>query len=369
MKKLLVKGFIGGLASRGNVKIGRKGAMKISKNGVQYQTPEKLEHFLITTLERDKENNFLKDISVHEKFGETPKEIPILFLFNDIALNLQSRLACYYGSTLYCSGDGEMAEQLTKERTRMKTDCPCHRFDPEFTGDDNNGKGKCKINMCLSFIIDGVDAIGGVYKFRSTSYNTYTSLLSALIYIRSLTGGNLANIPMFLVMTPKTVVNPVDGKTQKIWVVSVEYRGKIETLRSIALQNHQRALEFKQQIGVMEEEVKSHINVEQDLIENADDISAEFYPEVDPEKESATVQKPAANQKKKDTPPTAAPQVGEQKTVEENPEVPKCFPEVDMSNEIPIVKELLVDTDNTVPKHPTVTTTIVPPQQKRKAPF
>ena len=46
----------------GKIKIGGKGAAKQSRSGGTYRTPEKYDHFVITTLFRDKSTeNFLLD--------------------------------------------------------------------------------------------------------------------------------------------------------------------------------------------------------------------------------------------------------------------------------------------------------------------
>jgi hypothetical protein len=98
------------------------------------------------------------------------------------------------------------------------------------------GQGKCKINGILSVIIDGAQAVGGVWKFRTTSYNSVVGILSSLALIQRITGGRLAGIPLAMTVTPKTVANPLDGKQQTIYVVGLLYAGTMDSLRDTGYQ-------------------------------------------------------------------------------------------------------------------------------------
>lgn len=49
---MAIKGLIPQLAERGKVKIGEKGEMKTSQGGKQFAQPKKLDHFVITTMQR-----------------------------------------------------------------------------------------------------------------------------------------------------------------------------------------------------------------------------------------------------------------------------------------------------------------------------
>ena len=222
------------LPERGHVKIGGLGEKRKSQGGNDYQLPVKYDHFKITTLERGQDGNFVVDIALHEKLGlgETPTEIPIRLLYDDIFLNLQTRYACYAGKQLWCSGDGVEAQRWSQEYGNkrlpdpFKVPCPCHRQDPSYTGQD-----RCKMNGRLATIIDGAGSVGGIWVFRTTSYNSITGLMSSLLLLHTLTGGVLANIPLKLVIQPKRVNSPVDGKAQTVYVVSVEFSGDIEELQ------------------------------------------------------------------------------------------------------------------------------------------
>ena len=239
---MMIKNLCPGLMEMGKIKIGNKGALRKSSSGTDWQAPQKLDHFLITTNERGVDNNFLLDESLHKIFGEVPKSIAVRLIYDDISLNFATRYICYYGKTVFCSGDGEEAQRLQPDKkTYTARSCPCERQDPKFAGDVVNGQikagqGKCKINGILSVIIDGAQAVGGVWKFRTTSYNSVVGILSSLALIQRITGGRLAGIPMNMTVSPKTVADPISQKQQTIYVVGLQYAGTIDTLRDTGYQ-------------------------------------------------------------------------------------------------------------------------------------
>jgi hypothetical protein len=273
----IIKNLIPGLTEKGKIKIGRKGATREKQGGGTYQLPQKLDHFLVTTLERGKDNNFVIDEQIHSIIGKEPKSIPVKLLFDDIALNFQCRYACYNGKTLFCSGDGEVALRMNPgSAERIEVQCPCNRQDPTYTGTD-----KCKINGTLSVMIDGVNSVGGIHKFRTTGYNSTVGILSSLTLIRSLTGGFLAGLPLRMSIQPKVCTNPVDGSSQTVYVVGIEFAGTMDDLYGKTLAIAQKNADFRARMIHVEDEVKKLISVDSSLIDEAGDIQEEFYPEED----------------------------------------------------------------------------------------
>lgn len=272
----IIKNLIPGLTEKGKIKIGRKGATREKQGGGgTYQLPQKLDHFIITTLERGPDNNFVIDKEIHAKLGEKPTSIPVKLLFDDIALNFNCRYACYNGKTLFCSGDGENALRMNPgSAERIEVQCPCNRQDPTYTGKD-----KCKINGTLSVMIDGVNSVGGIHKFRTTGYNSTVGILSSLTLIRSLTGGFLAGLPLRMTIQPKVCTNPVDGSSQTVYVVGIEFAGSIDDLYGKTLAIAQKNADFRARMVHVEDEVKKLISVDAGLIDEAGDIQEEFYPE------------------------------------------------------------------------------------------
>jgi hypothetical protein len=278
-RSLMIKGLMPGLVERGRIKIGIKGEWKKSSAGKDFQLPQKLDHFVVTLMYRnDKTNNFEKDEDLHKMLGPEPTEIPIVLLFDDIELNFQTRYCCYRGQTMMCYGDGETGHALTDPKAGTRTDraCVCEHQDPKYTGPD-----KCKINGTLSCMIDKAGVVGGVWKFRTTSYNSVVGIISSLTLLKRITGGALAGVPLMLTLQPKTVSNPLTGANQGIYVVGIEFRGTVQTLQA---EGHRIALENqKHQFQI------AHIETEAKLLlaKNAGDeygltpaeIIEEWYPE------------------------------------------------------------------------------------------
>lgn len=275
-----IKGLTPGLLERGKIKIGIKGAVRQTRDGnSSYQLPQKLDHFIVTSTVRGADGNFQHDSDVMQLLGAKPTEIPIRLVYDDIDLNFPARYACYQGKTLFCTGDGERAR-----RARIKSDkvdgydmvpCTCERQDPSY-----EGKDKCKITGTLSVMIDGAAAVGGVWKFRTTSYNSVVGIMSSLAMISRISGGRLAGIPLTMKLTAKTVQEPVTGSQQTIYVVGIEYKGTVEQLRDSGY----KALLDDKTHGARIEDIERHARLliaqQHDEYEvEADDIADEFFPE------------------------------------------------------------------------------------------
>jgi hypothetical protein len=277
---LIIKGLTPGLTEVGKIKIGEKGRMINSQGGKQFQPPVKLDHFRVATLQRGPDGNYLPDLKVHELYGEKPRKIPVRLLYDDIELNFQCRYTCFLGKTLWCYGDGERAERIINMQAgdgkRHSVACPCGRQEPTYDKQD-----KCKINSCLSVIIDGVETVGGVWKLRTTSYNSTVGILSSLSLIKRLTGGPLAGLPLNLTLNPKTAIVPNTGQISQVWVVGIEFAGRVEKLQEIAYQQAQRQAIYSVKIEQIETEARRLIAASSmvDVESEASEIVEEFFPE------------------------------------------------------------------------------------------
>lgn len=289
-KSPLIKNLMAGLPEIGKIKIGKKGELRKSQSGTDWRAPVKLDHLLVTRLDRDANDNFVVDSEIMKMLGsDKPKRIPIRLLFDSIEGNFQSRYVAYYpGKTLWCSGDGEAAYRVVQgkpERECVK--CPCGRENPKYTGKD-----KCKMNGKLSCIIDGAEVVGGVWVYRTTGYNSTVGIMSSLALIRTFTGGLLAGIELDLTIQPKVATDP-DGKSVTIQVVGVIYRGSMQNLQKKTLEIAHANAEFRQRLTHVDQEVQRLIGVDTDAIDQAGDINDEFYPEeaelVQPDQTTAPV--------------------------------------------------------------------------------
>lgn len=278
-----------GLPERGHIKIGRRGEMRKGVSGNDFQLPVKLDHFLITTMERGPDKNFLPDTglmrAIAERTGEPETrltKIPVRLLYDDVTLNFPTRYAAYLGATLWCSGDGANAQRRAPDVNQIAyvgRDCPCERIERGFKPKDKSDPA-CKINGVLSVLIDGVAGVGGVWKFRTTSFNSTLGLLGALAYIRAVTGGKLANLPLVLSVSPKQVSTP-DGQPQTVYVVGLEFPGTVDQLRQAGYEIAMREKQTELRMDNIEAEARR-------LLASPDatpgfpgedhDSLAEFYP-------------------------------------------------------------------------------------------
>ncbi len=274
------------LAEIGKIKIGGKGRETVSRQGKKFRLPEKYDHFLITTNFRDPNtDDFVPDWELMNLIGKQTKQdpkklrmLPIMLLFDDPTLNFFARFSCYQGNQAWCVGDGTKALRLTgnTNSNRSEVSCPCERILPTYPGKD-----RCKVFGRLSVLFRGINRLGGVWVFRTTSWNSVRNLLSAMHLIRQVTGGVLAGIPLELTLNPKTVILP-EGKQQTVYVVNLEFPGSAEQLAELGYQVHRKRLEHKVRIEALEEQVRRNLAAlpdDEDGGVTPQDIQEEFYPE------------------------------------------------------------------------------------------
>jgi hypothetical protein len=298
---LVIRGICPGLPEVGKIKIGMKGKMITSKAGNKFQPPQKLDHFRVTTLERGPDGNYKLDQDIHRQLGERPTRIRVRLLYDDPELNFPTRLTCYNGAKLWCAGNNEFAERVNGDgRTKAIVTCPCERIAPDY-----QGRGKCKYNGVLSVILEDHQRVGGVWKFRTTSYNSVVNILSSLAMIRQITGGKLAGIPLDLAVLPKTVPTPGTGQIQTVYVVGIEYRGSMLALAEEGARHAIAMAAQRDKVANVEQYVKNqliaydgHLDTDTD-----DDIVDEFYPEERVAKGVVTEKQPQAQTSEKPTAP------------------------------------------------------------------
>jgi len=329
------------LAEVGKIKIGAKGKPVESKKGKVFRVPEKYDHFVITTNFKDPHTDqYIPDKALMQKIAEATgqdaqnlKFIPIHLLFDDPNLNMISRFSCYTGAKAWCIGDGTQAYRLKNDSEREQVACPCERVLPTYQGND-----RCKVFSRFACLIQGVERIGGTWIFRTTSYNSTRSLLSSMHFLRQLTGGVLAAIPLTLTINPKTVVVPGTGEIRTVYVVNLEFHGTMEQLLDHAVRVKKTRIEYKLKTELLEENLRKQLPAVIELDEDEKDIAEEFFPEsfehVPPdalpdqnakcEQEKAENTPDAAaerNTSKSDTGNPAEPGGGQQMPPEEPPEV------------------------------------------------
>jgi hypothetical protein len=332
---MTIKNLVPRLAERGKIKIGERGEVKTSQQGKQFSQPKKLDHFVVTTMQRDTAGRMLPDVELMRKLspqGGKLKELPVMLLYNDPDVNFQTRYSCYIGNRLWCCGDGEEAQRLGQDGKYQSVPCPCLRLEA-----NNTGKDKCKPNGTLQVLLQGVDRIGGVWKFRTTSWNSVNSIMSSLKLIQAITGGVLAGIPLKLVLSPKTVTVPGTGQNMVVYVVSLEFPGTEQELAKIGYDIAKRRAEHKAKMDQIEAEARKALEHLEETPEEMREVQEEFYPEgvtieVQPEVVPESESEPNQGVQKEPAPEVTSPEVGEER--ESSSEIPSS-PEV-RSEEVPL---------------------------------
>jgi len=262
----IIKGFQPSLKEIGKIKIGGKGEERHKQGGGTYRIPVKFDHFEITSLIRDEKGDFMKD-HVMDILDEKPQSIDILLLFNDPTLNFVSWYAQYQGGKCLCKGDGVTARQADGAQIECSPDtCPQY------------AAKKCKPNGILSVILTKSPRLGGVYKFRTTSYNSIRSILSSMFFLSSITGGVLAMIPLKLTVSPMQVQPKDSAHPQTIYVVNIEFSGTAPELleKTFEIQKYQGAM--RESIIKLESTARAVLTAPESR-EEINDIEAEYYPE------------------------------------------------------------------------------------------
>lgn len=244
-----------------------KGKLMTSRKGTQFRPPAKLDHFLVTTTEKDANGDLIPDQTIMDSIGDNCTEIPVMLLYDRPELNFLTSYAYYDSAKCKCRGNGEVA--VNADGLAI----PC---DPQ-TCPDAIAK-RCKPNGILSVMLIDAPRVGGVYKFRTTSWNTIRNVLSSIELIRSLTDGVLAGLPLIMKLQPKTTLIPGTQKTTTIYMVNLEYRGSITDLLDRARVRAQEREKMQDTIAAIEERAKAQLQLPESG-EECQDVQEEFYPE------------------------------------------------------------------------------------------
>ncbi len=234
--------MIQGLAERvrvvelGKIKIGGKSA---PQEGRDWRTPQKWDHFGITTLERDAAGDLKLDMKLMTALALEQKceplkikEIPIALLSDEIEDVFPTSYVAYMGKVCVGRSDGEtitwfadptnswapLKEPVVRENKNKYVETATYK------DKKGNELRLFKPHGTLNCVIASADARwGGVYKLRTTSIITIEQIYSGLVQVQQLTRGFLRNVPLRLVMRPMQV-SP-NGVATTVYVIHVELRG------------------------------------------------------------------------------------------------------------------------------------------------
>jgi hypothetical protein len=210
----MIKNLNAGLFEQGKIKIGGKGKEKTSGSGKTYREALKLDHFVVTTLERDttKEENFKIDTEAMKGLPKKPTSLPIELLYDDIELNFPTCFSMFNNTGIFCRGDGETASREGKEISCNIDTCPYFK------------KSSCKISGILMCRLPHTKNLMGIYKFRTHSWNSVKNIVASLQYLKTLTGGVIAGLPLELRLEKKPTKHGV------VKIVNLVFPGDQEEL-------------------------------------------------------------------------------------------------------------------------------------------
>lgn len=262
---MIKKGLTPRFAEVGKIKIGGKGETRKSKEGKDYQLPVKYEHFVVTTTEKGKDGNYIIDNELMKKLGPEPKEIPIRLPFDSIDMNFFTSFQFYTGNKLICHGDGVSAKRTGADG--IEKDVPCETGDCQYLKE-----GKCKVSGILSCQIPLGMEPGAIYRFRTHSWNTVSSILAALEYISENTKGILQGLPLKLKFLKKSTQEHGNVNIATITLDGVEMI-KMRELAFLEFENRTK-------LGIDIKNLETQARTSGFLIDHDDpeDVEAEYYP-------------------------------------------------------------------------------------------
>ena len=255
------------LAERGKIKIGFKGETITSQRGNEFRPPKKDDHFTITTTGKDEHGDFIIDKEIMDKIGDNCTSLDIMVLYNDPDLIFRTSYAFFNSSQCECRGDGELAITRNGETIECNPET-CESFQAK----------ACKPNGVLSVILMDAPMVGGVYKLRTSSWNTIRNITSSLDMLKSLTFGQLAGLPLALTLQPKTVKIPNKKQTTVVYVANIEFKGSMNELLNKTVQIANQNADVMHEIKRIEDNARLMLG-EAPTQEECAEITAEFYPE------------------------------------------------------------------------------------------
>lgn len=189
----------------GQIKMGRKAQ----------NHPEKLDHFLLTTLKRDGANfgNLVPWDEINDalraKNGDKPRSLRVSFLYDTISANCITRYALWNPKLRAhtCVGNGFEANEGLQEKKQIQC-----------TPDLCEAKG-CKPSTILICTLLDFPQVGGPFVMFSKGWNSLRGIMYGLTWAKQQTG-ILAGLPFTLSMQPKTSEYE-PGKSGTTWFASL----------------------------------------------------------------------------------------------------------------------------------------------------
>lgn len=175
--------------------------------------------------------------------------------------------------------DGRSGYRVTAPTVIGPLACSCPLMERE--GD----KVSCKPHAILSVLLGDNPALGSVYKFRTTSWNTIKGILGGLQQVQGLFGTLMA-VPLHLCCSEIERMDPDSGKKRKLVVAHLEYRKQLD----VGLTEHRRFMALRGEVVRAALPPAAAVHTDPDDPAIAAELVEEFHPEVEaegmPEEES-----------------------------------------------------------------------------------
>lgn len=149
----------------------------------------------------------------HAIYGDQPRALDVMFPCEQPELFFAQFYRRYgSGTGLLCKSDGETALAVDTETGEL-IEQPCVPEECEWYA-----KKHCRHIGTLQFLLPRVPGLG-IWQIDTTSYHSIVNLNSAIDFVRNLTGGRIAGIPLKLIVRPKEVTP--DGKKKTVYVLDI----------------------------------------------------------------------------------------------------------------------------------------------------
>lgn len=253
------------LSVLGAIKIGgKKPETRTSEAGNDFQPPVKYDHFKIRTRDRGPDGNLLLDEAVHEVVGPQPTELDVRLPFDEMVHNFAARMTQYSGQTCVRKCNG-----VEQEDPRTAVRKPCDR---------RGGRDcACKPYARLNVMLEAAPTFGGIYVYRTTSWESASALQTTLQMFEK-QFGSLRGLPLRLVLYRAEVKYTQGGKqrTGTAHKVGLVLRASFEEARQATLEFHRQNRIAKREILQIAAGTTAALD-ELDRQEEGE-IGAEFFP-------------------------------------------------------------------------------------------
>ncbi len=249
----------------GKIKIGTRGAKRQTSGGNTMYLPERLDHFLVTTMEReDGDGPFKRDEHVHGVVGDQPRELLGYLMYESVEENLRTEMCVYQGRRKQWSCDGELRV------LRDGKEQPCQR----------EAGCKCKPYARLHLQLEAQPQMACFYVFRTHGWGSTNNLQTALEEIHR-EFGTLYRAPVRLFMQKTEDVYSEDGgqeRTGYSWKVGISLRLSPTEARAYLQAQAQAALHTRDMLRLEAGAVGADLDAHDR--EHEVELADEFHPPV-----------------------------------------------------------------------------------------